>query len=132
MKKITIFFLQIKRCKAICEYIWYITHKPTWIRWDRYGDRTHVRQIRQTPSVLMNEKMYIMSVARVDKMLGLICIFYCFHIYIYYKNMLDFFPSKSSAVLSTILLQILIHKCIIQVSRPLDMTDFYQLDLITN
>lgn len=46
--------------------------------------------------------------------------------------MLDFFPSKSSAVLSTILLQILIHKCIIQVSRPLDMTDFYQLDLITN
>lgn len=46
--------------------------------------------------------------------------------------MLDFFPSKSSAVLSTILLQILIHRCIIQVSRTLDMADFYQLDLITN
>lgn len=44
--------------------------------------------------------------------------------------MLDLFPSKPSAVLSTILLQILIHRCIIQVSRPLDMTDFYQLDLI--
>lgn len=93
-----------------------------------------MRQIRQTTSVLMNEKMYIMSVARVDKMLGLICIFYCFHthIYIYDKNMLDLFPSKPSAVLSTILLQILIHTCIIQVSRPLDMTDFYQPDLITN
>lgn len=90
-----------------------------------------MRQIRQTTSVLMNEKMYIMSVARVDKMLGLICNSIVFT-YIYDKNMLDFFPSKSSAVLSTILLQILIHRCIIQVSRTLDMADFYQLDLITN
>lgn len=82
----------------------------------------------------MNKKIYIINITQINKILKLIYIFYYFHtyIYIYNKNILNLFPSKSSTILSTILLQILIHKYIIQISHPLNITNFYQLNLITN